>query len=234
MLVPAAALADDGTSGGETVVGELVQAWPEHEDHAEAVARADDGPLTWIETASGDTVRVDTDDLDGDLPGAGVPVGATVSVVVGDEVEDQAATEDGAEPAVEVLSAEVVSDAPDEEPPVAAAFTDTVTIVMMIPFGGTAEANRTLADVETAVNGPVADFWRAQSGGAVDIHTAAGNDPNWVQATVPCSNYSGLWSQAATAASWAPGAGKHLLVYLPRSSAGCSYGLAQVGSSLTG
>jgi hypothetical protein len=233
--VPGTAAADDEVSAGDRVVGRLVQAWQEHDDHAEAVARSDEGPLTWIETASGDAVRVATEDLEGDLPGAGVPVGATVSVVVGDEVEDRAATEDEMEPAVEVLSAAVVADAPAEEPPVAAAFAHTVTIVMMVPAGGSPEVGRTLADVEAAVNGPVADFWRTQSGGAVEIHTAAGNSPNWVQATVPCSNTNGLWTQAATAAgNWRPGAGKHLLVYLPRNSSGCAYGLAQIGTSLTG
>ena len=236
LALPAGAAADEGVVSGDRVVGELVQAWPEHEDHAEAVERAEDGPLTWIETPDGDAVRVATDDLADDLAAGraeGLPVGATVEVVVGDEVADGATVEDGVEPALEVLSAEVVTEAPADEPPLAAAFTNTVTIVMMIPAGGTAEAGRTLAQVETAVNGPVADFWRAQSGGAVELQAAAGNNPAWVQATVPCSDPYGLWSQAATAANWTPGTGKHLLVYLPRNSAGCSYGLAQVGSGLT-
>ena len=146
-----------------------------------------------------------------------------------------------------MLSAEVVTERTRREPPVAAAFTNTVTVVMMIPAGGTAEPGRTLAQVETAINTPVADFWRTQSGGAVEIQTAAGNNPNWVQATATCASSSALWSQAAKAAGdwarangdpsapdWQPGTGKHLLVYLPRNSPGCSYGLAQVGSSLTG
>ena len=235
--LPGVAAADDGIAAGDRVVGELVQAWPEHDDRAEAVARADEGPLTWIETPDGESVRVSTGDLTDEMAdgsAAGLPVGATVEVVVGDEVADEATTEDGMAPALEVLAAEVVTEAPADEPPVAAAFTNTVTIVMMIPAGGTAEAGRTLAQVEAAVNGPVADFWRTQSAGAVELQAAAGNNPAWVQATVPCSNPSGLWTQAATAASWTPGTGKHLLVYLPRYSSGCSYGLAGVGSSLTG
>jgi hypothetical protein len=235
VLAPPVATADDAAAAGDTIVGELVQAWPEHENHAEAVARADEGPLTWIETAAGESVRVSTDDLEGDLPGAGVPVGATVEVVVGDEIRDSATTEDGLEPALEVLAAEVVTPAATEEPPPAASVTDEVTVVMMIPAGGTAEPGRTLAQVEAAVNGPVATFWSAQSGDAVRIRTAAGNDPTWVQATVDCSDPYALWDQAATAANnWTTGTGKHLLVYLPRDTPGCSYGLAQVGSSLTG
>jgi hypothetical protein len=236
LALPEIAAADDGVAAGDRVVGELVQAWPEHEDHAEAVDRADDGPLTWIETPDGEAVRVSTDDLTDDLAAGrpdGLPVGATVEVVVGDEVADGATVEDGVEPALEVLSAEVVTEAPADEPPLAAAGTNEVTVVMMIPAGGAAEAGRTLAQVEAALTGPVAAFWSGQSAGAIQITVAAGNNPAWVQATVPCSDPYGLWSQAATAANWTPGTGKHLLVYLPRNSAGCSYGLAQVGPSLT-
>ena len=233
---PAPARAADD-AGQDTVVGELVQAWAEHRDPREAAARAAEGPLTWIETADGDAVRVSAADLGEGLSEGGVdtiPVGATVSVVVGDDVEDRASRVDGLEPAREVLAADVVAPAPAEQPPVLSAATDQVTVVMMIPAGGAAEPGRTLAQVETAVNTQVAPYWAGQTGGSVQIATAPGNNPAWVQATVDCSNPSGLWAQAATAAGWSPGTGKHLLVYLPRNSAGCAYGLAQVGSSLTG
>lgn len=234
VVVPAGASADDAPISGETVVGELVQAWAEHEDHREAVERSSDGPLTWIETASGEAVRVSTEDLEGDLPGTGVPIGATVEVVVGDEVADEASVEDGLEPALEVLSAEVVTAPPADEPPLAAAATNMVTVVMMIPAGGVAEPGRTLAQVEAAVNSPVATFWSGQSGDTVRLTAAPGNDPAWYQATAGCSNPSGLWNEAATKTGWTRGTGKHLLVYLPRNSAGCAYGLAEVGSSVTG
>ncbi|TFV87802.1 hypothetical protein [Blastococcus sp. CT_GayMR16] len=231
IAVPAAAAADDAPSSGETVVGELVQAWPEYEDHDEAAERGAEGPLTWIETEDGGSVRVSTDDLQDGLPGAGAPVGATVEVVVGDEVDGDPGTEDGLEPALEVLSAEVVEAAPAEEPPVAAAATDVVTVVMMIPGGGTAEPGRTLAQVEAAISTSVAAFWSGQSGDTIRITTAAGNDPAWVPATVDCSRPNDLWNQAAAAApGWDAGPGRnHLLVYLPRNSPGCAYGLAQVG-----
>jgi hypothetical protein len=234
LLVPTTAAADE-TGAGDTVVGQLVQAWPEHKDRTEAVDRAKDGPLSWIETATGESVRVLTADVSDTLGGAdGVPVGATVSAVVGDEVADRATTQDGLDPALEVLSAEVVAPPPPDAPPVAAAATDVVTVVMMIPAGGVAESGRTLADVEAAVNGPVANFWYEQSGHTVQLATAPGNNAAWVQATVDCSDPSALWNQAAAAAGWSRGAGKHLLVYLPRNAAGCAYGLAEVGSSLTG
>jgi hypothetical protein len=240
LALPGVAVADDGIAAGDRVVGELVQAWPEHHDYAEAVARADEGPLSWIETPDGDSVRVSTEDLTAEMAddhpagqAEGLPVGATVEVVVGNEVADQASTQDGMEPALEVRAAEVVTDAPAEQPPLSSAFTETVTIVMMVPSGGTAEAGRTLTQVEAAVNGPVADFWRSQSGGLIQLQTAAGNNADWVYTSAPCSDPNGLWTQAARAASWTPGTGKHLLVYLPRNSPGCAYGLAEVGSGLT-
>lgn len=231
---PATASADDQPASGDTVVGELVQAWPEHDDPVGAAAHADEGPLTWIATRTGDAVRVSTDDLTSELghPAGDVPVGATVKVVVGDEIPDQSAADQQLEPALDVLSAQVVT-APVEQPPLAAAATDQVTVVMMIPAGGVAEPGRTLAQVEAAVNGPVAAFWATQSAGAVQLTTAPGDDPTWVQATVDCTDPYGLWTQAAAHAQWSPGPGKHLLVYLPRNSAGCAYGLAQVGPSLT-
>ena len=35
-------------AAGETVVGELVQAWPEPEGPHEAAAHGDEGPLSWV------------------------------------------------------------------------------------------------------------------------------------------------------------------------------------------
>ena len=85
------AAADDSPSTGETVVGEFVQAWPEHRDASDA--GADDGPLSFIRTADGGSVRVDTEDV------ADIPLGATVEVTVGTTITDPAATEDGYETA---------------------------------------------------------------------------------------------------------------------------------------
>jgi hypothetical protein len=237
MLLPAVASADVAPSSGETVIGELVQAWQEHEEPHDAVAHAAEGPLTWIETDTGETVRVPTEDLADDLTGdpgaaAALPVGATVEVVLGGEVPDEAATEEGLDPARAVLAAEVVDPAPAGEPTLGAAVTDEVTVVMMIPPGGAAQPGRTLADVVAAVNGPVAQFWAEQSDDAVQI-TASATNYDWFQGTVDCSNPSALWNEAAAHAGWSPGTGKHLMVYLPRNTPGCSYGLAQVGSSLT-
>ena len=77
--------AEEDLPARESVVGELVQAWVEHEPH-HAHEPADDGPLTWVQTAEGESVRLSTEDLASVVP-AEIPLGATVEVVVGDQVE---------------------------------------------------------------------------------------------------------------------------------------------------
>src|SRR3712207_3758484 len=74
-LPTTAAHADEATSGTRTVVGELVQAWPETALEGHAAHEHDDvaaAALTWVEDASGEAVRVPTEAL------AGIEVGATV------------------------------------------------------------------------------------------------------------------------------------------------------------
>jgi hypothetical protein len=225
---------------GDTVVGELVQAWVEHETHDEPDAdpeRADDDLLTWVETDDGDSVRLSTDDVTDMLgertgdPQAELPVGATVEVVVGDEIEDGPTTEESQEPAREVLAAEVLEAAPEDTAPAGGAVNHEVTVVMMVPANGAVETGRILQQVLDAVNGPVRDYWEEQSGGTVRVGTAATNYDWAAPATADCSDYAALWQQAATRAGWTYAPGRHLLVYLPRNSAGCSYGLAEIGGS---
>jgi hypothetical protein len=212
-----------------TVVGELVQAWPEHADPADAAAHAEEGPLTWIETSTGESVRVPTAEAVAELGDAAgdLPVGATVEVVVGDEVVDDPARE-GLERAQEVVAAEVLAPAQDIPFAAAAEVTNQVAVALVVPAGG-APDNRTLSQVVAAVDGPVADFWAEQSDGAVRIQVTAQSD--WWTAPVDCSEPRALWAAAAGHAGWTSGPGKHLVVYLPQDSAGCSYGLGEVGSS---
>ena len=63
-----------------------------------------------METAAGDAVRVPTEDV------AGLPAGATVSVTVGAQVDDEAASEHGVEPARTVLASDLLA-APASRPP---------------------------------------------------------------------------------------------------------------------
>ena len=228
LALPGVAAADDGPSSGDTVVGTVVQAWAEHQDPAEAAQHAGDSLLTWIEPRDGDAVRVPTADLADELHR--IPVGATVEVTVGDQVRDPAAAAQDLDPARDVLDASVVAAA---QPPIAATttITDTVTVVMMAPRG-TVPDGRTLSDVVTAVNGPVADFWREQSDGAIEIQASPTAQYDWFQGTVDCSDPYALWDEAAAHAHWTRASGQHLLVYVPRNAPGCAYGLAEVGTGL--
>jgi hypothetical protein len=230
--------ADDAPVPGDSVVGELVQAQLEDAPHEQSAGEAGDGLLTWIETADGDSVRLSTDDvsdlvedLTGD-PDGEVPVGATVEVVVGDEVADEAGVPEDLEPAREVLAAEMLEAAPEPEVAAAGTVTNEVTVVMVVPANGAVESGRTMQQVLDAIDGPVRAFWSAQTNGAVQIATAAVNY-DWAPSTYDCSSPGGLWSDAAARANWTAGPGKHLLVYLPRNSAGCAYGLAEIGGSVT-
>lgn len=224
---PQTALAKEDPASAETVVGTLVQAWPEHADPADALASGDDGPLSWIEPESGDAVRVPTEDVE-DLA-----LGATVEVVLGDEVDDAPATEGGMEAAREVLQAEVLAAAPDQQIPTAPAatpLTNQVTVVMVEP-GGVARDAATLAEVIAAVDGPVAQFWSDESQGAITVGVSASRD--WTPTTATCANPTALWNEAAAAAGFTSGPGKHLMLYvssLAYDQGSCSYGLAELGA----
>ncbi|SNS00536.1 Metallo-peptidase family M12B Reprolysin-like [Geodermatophilus pulveris] len=210
----------------DTVVGEVVQAWPEAgraapaagEEHAEQ-------PLTWVQSTSGEAVRVPTDAV------AGLPVGSTVEVTVGDPVADDAGDE-GLEPARDVLASTLLREAPAAGAVRAAGLTNEVTVAMAVPAGGTADGVP-LDAVVAAVDGPVAQFWAEETGGAVRLGVTAAHD--WVRTTAGCADPTALWDEVARRTGFQPGPGRHLVVYvssLPRDLAGCSYALAQVGTGI--
>src|SRR3954464_495947 len=66
--VATGASADEAT----TVVGRLGQAWPE----APAGPPEADGPISWVQNADGDAVRIPTEDVDG------IPAGTTLKLTV--------------------------------------------------------------------------------------------------------------------------------------------------------
>ena len=214
--LPTAASAEETTA--EIVVGELVQAWPEampgsgsdHADHADAE------PLTWVETAEGEAVPVSTADV------AELPVGSTVELTVG--AAEDGTSDDGARA---VLAGEV-----REAAPVAAATpSNAVTVVRVVPAGGVPDGTG-VAALAAAVDGPVSRFWAGQTGGAVRFGVTHAH-PDWVATAAGCDDPSGLWAEAAAATGFQPGPGRHLVVYVssrPADLAGCSAGLAQVGT----
>src|SRR5687768_12289623 len=82
-VLPGAVAAADEPAGA-TVTGRLVQAWAEgHPDDA-AARHADDGPVSWVQPADGNAVRVDPAAV------ADVPTGATVELTVDTDTEDDA------------------------------------------------------------------------------------------------------------------------------------------------
>jgi hypothetical protein len=173
-------------------------------------------------------VRVPTSAL------ADVPVGATVKATIGSRITDSASVDDGLAPAKSVLAASVVAGqpapaVPQTSPTVPAGTTDRITVAMVAPAGSTQDST-TLADVVAAVNGPTASFWNTQSGGAVQL--AVDDTHDWATATHDCSNPEALWDEVAHTVGFTRGAGKHLLLYVPKADTQCAYGLAEIGPSL--
>ena len=223
----------DAPAVGDVVVGELVQGYADpgpategahaEEEHEEHTEHQDGGLLSWVRDDTGAAVRVPTGEVED------VEVGATLEVTVGGMVQDEA-TEAGLEPARDLLTAEVV--APAQGPvasPTTAPVNHPVTVVMLQPAGVPRDST-TLAQVTAAVNTSVGDFWEEQSGGAVRFGVVAGFD--WTATTATCAEPMEMWRAAAARAGWTEGARKHLLVYVPSGSPGCSYGLGTVGGSL--
>lgn len=213
VLPGAAASADE--PAGTTVVGRLVQAWPE----ASVGAAEAEGPLSWVQNADGDAVRVPTEDVDG------IPVGSTVQFTV--TPQDDADAED---PLHDVIDSRIVAPAPTEpllrDP---AGLTNQVTVVRVAPDGVAPDAVTTQQLVDV-VDGPVADFWSEQSDGAISIGvTAVTRD--WVAPVAGCADPTAMWNEVAATVGFVPGPGRHLMLYVSSAATNCSYALAEVGSS---
>ncbi len=224
---PAEAASPSDVGSGDTVVGELVQAWPDPTaEEAHAGELGDGAPLSWIQPDEGDAVRVPTEDL----PAAAA--GSTVSVTVGGEVVDEASAEKGYQQAREVLGAQVL-DAAAPDPTTTAAGsgpTNTVTAVLVVPAGASADST-TITAVVNQLNGGVAAFWSGQSADTIRIGAVAGAG-GWISSAKGCSDPTGLWNDVASQVGFVAGPGKHLMLYLPTSATSCSYGLGTVGSSI--
>ncbi|MDP9460616.1 MAG: hypothetical protein M3Q22_10325, partial [Actinomycetota bacterium] len=206
-----------------TVVGELVQAWPDDEHAGTDGNHEDHGPIAWVETAAGNAVRVPAEDV------AGIAAGSTVELTVGAQVEDAPSAEDGLAPARSVLAADVI-DAPETAAarPDAAGLTNQVTVVLVTP-GGAARDGVTEQQIVAAVNGPVADFWTEQTGGAVRLGVTASR--GWTSTVAGCSNPAALWNEVADSVGFTAGPGRHLMLYVSDAAKDCSYALAEVGAA---
>ena len=221
--LPAAASAD--TAHRTTLVGTLLQAYPESK-HERAADPAADQPLSWVETAGGDAVRIATADV------SNVPAGSTVQVTVGGNATapDPTNTPAGLPPAQQVISSTVVqAPVPTEAP--ARPFTNEVTIALVAPQGTLPDPRVTPEQLAATVAGPVSRFWSSQTEGAIRIGVAAEHD--WITTKSGCSTPAAMWDEAARKVDFVPGPGKHLLLYVGSASgapADCAYALGEVGS----
>ncbi len=224
VLTPLASALPSATAApGDTVVGELVQGYADPGPQ-EADVPEDGGLLSWVRTEGGGTVRVPTEDV------AGVGSGATVEVTLGGAVRDEATTEQGLEPARDVVDSEVVAPAePAPTAPASAPYTNGVTVVMVQP-GDAPQDGTTLADVVAAVDGPVRQFWDEQSAGAVTVAVTGRHD--WIPTESGCSTPFALWQEVADAVGWDGAPGEHLLLYVPAGTPGCAYGLGTIGQGV--
>lgn len=222
LVVPSPAQAD-----GETVVGELVQAWAEHVGPHPA-DEVPEEPLSWIDPVRGDAVRVPTEELP---PIDGLAAGATVEVLVGAEVVD-APADDGLEPAREVLDVELLEAAPAATAAASTASSgvNQVTVVLVRP-GGVPDDGTTTADVVATVD-EAAAFWSAQSAGRIQLQVEATH--GWLTTAATCANPELLFPEVDAAVGWpgVPGDRRHLLLYVPPGAPGCADGLATVGSGI--
>ncbi|MGY1635041.1 reprolysin-like metallopeptidase [Geodermatophilus sp. SYSU D00742] len=223
-LPPAAARADEPAAGpAQTVVGELVQTWAEAgpAEHAPAGHDADHAPLTWVEGADGEAVRIPTEAAEG------LPVGATVEVTVGGQLTGTA--QDGVEPARDLLDAALLQPTPAADGARTGSLTNEVTVVRVLPPGGHADAT-SVEQLVDVVDDEVAAFWSEQTGGGIRLGVTAAA-PGWIQATVDCSSPTVLWNQVAAAVGFQDGPGRHLLLYLADSAGThCAYAMGEVGA----
>jgi hypothetical protein len=201
-----------------TVVGRLVQAWAEADPAAVAAGQGADAPISWIQPAQGDAIRVETSGL------GNIPAGSTVSVTVTDGTDDDTDDEDGA--AVEEAKLLERPDVPVLSDP--AGLTNQVTVVLVRP-GGAAADSVTQTQVVDAVTGPVADFWSEQTDGAVRMGVT--KSVGWTATTADCSDADRLWKETAATVGFVPGPRKHLLLYVTSTAQQCAYALAQVGTA---
>jgi hypothetical protein len=216
-LVPTGVAAAD--TAGTTVVGELKQAWAEHEHTGSTAAVEAEGPQSWIETAAGTSVPVATEDV------ADLPLGATVSVTLATEDDETADDE-----TTNVLDSTIVSDAPALTAVPARPITNEITVALVRPAGAAPDATteQRLADL---IDREVAPFWSEQTNGAVRLGVTTTHD--WLTTTADCSSAATLWNEVAAKVRFEAGPGKHLLLYLPSTLSTCEYALAEVGRGIT-
>jgi hypothetical protein len=218
------ASADDDVPAGDTVVGELVRTAVD-DNPSEPTATAGGETYSWVRPDEGDAVRIESAELEG------VPAGTEVEVVLGPPADDPAEV-GGVAPAREVRGLTVLQAAPEAmtPEPASSSATNAVTVVRVVPAGQT-EDDTTVEAIVDSLNGPVGDFWSEQSDGAIRV--AATGVPGWVHVSVSCGDTETMFDEAAAAAGFEPGPGRHLLLYVSgyaTDPTSCPYSLAEVAA----
>jgi hypothetical protein len=104
-----------------------------------------------------------------------------------------------------------------------------VTVVRVAPAGA-ARDDVTVQQLVDLVDGPVADFWSEQSGGAISVGVGT-TVRDWVTPAAGCTDPTALWNEVATTVGFVPGPRQHLMLYVSSKATDCSYALGEVGSS---
>jgi hypothetical protein len=206
---------------GTTVVGTLLQAWPETRDAAGGAEQ----PISWVQNADGDAFRIPTDEVEGIDPGT------TLRITV-DPAGDGDAQHDGnaEDPLYDVTDTTIVKSAPPapvlRDP---AGLTNQVTVVRVNPDGA-ARDDVPVQQLVDVVDTTVADFWSEQSNGTISVGVTRAV-PDWVTPVAGCADPTAMWNEVAASVGFTPGPGKHLLLYVSHAATTCSYALGQVGST---
>jgi hypothetical protein len=103
-----------------------------------------------------------------------------------------------------------------------------VTVVLAVPSGARADG-MTAARLATAVTSSASRYWSQQSDGRITFTVS--RSVGWTKLQHSCSDVWGLWDEARQRSAFAPGARRHLLVYVPPG-AGCPSGLGTVSPSV--
>src|SRR6476469_636008 len=96
-------------------------------------------------------------------------------------------------------------------PATAAPVVQQIVVVTVLPPGAVADGT-TAAGLVATLNGPVRDFWQAQTGGAVDF-TATAGAPGWITTQSDCTPAL-PYNEVALGIGYVPDPNKHLLLYI--------------------
>lgn len=189
-----------------------------------------DGPApdSRVLVADGSFVPVPAEKVRDAAPGSAVRVGVERRNLVRPDASaerrftpESAADRPGATTTTTVLS-------PPPESAAVTRSTHTITVALAVPAGVSAPAP-TEAQVRTQLDA-VDKYWAEQSGGAIRFAVGSVSAPMILAAG--CSDYWGMWEEAARRTGFRAGTDRHLVLILPRTAtnAGCSYGLGSMGA----